>query len=431
MDMRAMTRPSSSSRRSGAARGSAWAVRFPLMRGLVALFLLAGCATREPTNPLDPENPDTGGAPQWLGALADDAAVDLAWSVPEYEDLAGVRVLDASGLAVWAGGAGDGALRIAPLPNDEDVRFRIEVRVGDGARILLPEVTATPGARIAWALDADTGYLHRLTPDARGSRLRVDALDAATARVDPETGGVLVVDFFAGAVRRLDRIGSLLWESDEFVTPLAALRTDAGWWIADPGSGTVVRLTADGARAFADSSFAFPVGLAVADSGRVWVADAGGAVVLLDESRGALVRYEGLVSPDLVAGTPDGGAWIADAGGGGLLRLDATGTIIARAPSVGGVVALTADPRLAGGVWAADRAVRRVVLVAGDGGVAAEFRDFLAPSSIAVAPDGAEIWIADAGSGRVTRQTREGVVLARSSGLSGPVTVTVAFAPVP
>ncbi|HET9234362.1 MAG TPA: hypothetical protein VFP10_09505, partial [Candidatus Eisenbacteria bacterium] len=71
------------------------------------LLVVAGCGTREHENPLDPENPDTNGEPEWLVATADDGAVDLTWRVPVYDDLDAVRLVDvANDVVLWTGGDG-------------------------------------------------------------------------------------------------------------------------------------------------------------------------------------------------------------------------------------------------------------------------------------------------------------------------------------
>ena len=83
-------------------------------RGLLALLLAAStvaCDSRSRTNPLDPDNPDTGGVPANLEALAGDDKVDLRWS-----DL-GLRGIRGFRLWRWvAGGAstqlGEGVLPI-------------------------------------------------------------------------------------------------------------------------------------------------------------------------------------------------------------------------------------------------------------------------------------------------------------------------------
>ena len=60
---------------------------------LVALLALAGCEGRLRTNPLDPENPQTGGGPLGFVALGDNSVVHLKWNgVPPNVQIAGFLI---------------------------------------------------------------------------------------------------------------------------------------------------------------------------------------------------------------------------------------------------------------------------------------------------------------------------------------------------
>ena len=74
-----------------------------------------------------------------------------------------------------------------------------------------------------------------------------------------------------------------------------------------------------------------------------------------------------------------------------------------------------------------DRRRRSVTLLDEDGGVVMTTPGFPATSSISVAPDGSEAWIADSSLGKIIRLSRTGQVLERSLDLSSPVSVSVVF----
>ena len=84
-----------------------------MFRALALLFGLAfvgGCASREHTNPFDPDNEETNGSPNLLVATAGDERVTLEWDLEEFQDLRLVRVrrrsigfvVDTNGLTVRA-----------------------------------------------------------------------------------------------------------------------------------------------------------------------------------------------------------------------------------------------------------------------------------------------------------------------------------------
>ena len=112
-----------------------------------------------------------------------------------------------------------------------------------------------------------------------------------------------------------------------------------------------------------------------------------------------------------------------------ILRIDAMGNPLVTLDGLPGVVDLAADPVLPGGAWFTDRPRDRVVLLDGDGVERGEVAGLVSPSSIAVSPDGAELWIADPGRGGVHLARRDGEVIRVTLGVTQSVAVSVAFGP--
>jgi DNA-binding beta-propeller fold protein YncE len=387
---------------------------------------VAGCSTRDHGNPLDPENPDTGGEPRWLTALADDGAVDLSWEVPYYRDLDAVRLVSTgTGAVLWTGDWGPASFRHTRLTNGVEQGYRLDLVLNAGKILHLPEETATPGPDVPWIYDAGSGSVKRLTPDGRGVRFKVSAPNGTAVTADPDSSGVLVVEFFAGRVRLLDRSGRERWRVDTLLRPIAALRDSGGWWVADVGLGSVSFYDDDGGFVYGDSSFTYPVDLALSSAGGVWVADEIGPVARLVPYQG-IAAVDSLENPLALAAAPGGGVWVADRGASTLLRLDPSGAETFRAGGYPGIEFLAADSP-SGGVWAADRNGRRVVLVGGSGEEILSVPGFPAPASLAAAPDGSEVWVADPSLGRVVRLARDGRELSRSVGATSPVSVSVLF----
>lgn len=402
------------------------------MKGMWGLLLVTmampavGCSPRDHDNPLDPRNPDTGGSPRWLAARADDAAVDLSWRVPAFVDLDAVRLFETGqNRILWVGGAGANRLRDAPVPNGVERSYRLALVLNDGTILDLPEETAVPGPLVPWIYDAGRGEVLRLTPDGR--RRRDGFFDSATLSVaaEPDSGFVLVVDFFAGRILLLDRDARERWRREDYDRPNGALRAPGGWWITDSGLASVRLLDEVGAPVYESLDFEFPVDLAPAGDSAVWVADATGPVGLLVRDRG-VTAVGTLQSPRALAPAPGGGVWVADRDAGALVRLDASAGEILRLPGYPGVEAIAADPAT-GGIWVGDRNRRRVVLLDAEGALLLVVGGFPATASLAVVPDGSEAWVADPVLGEIVRLSRTGEVLGRSEGLSTPISLSVAF----
>lgn len=65
------------------------------MRRLLPLLILAGlagCSSRERSNPFDPANPNTHGGPAGFAAFADDGRIDLKWQAVPGTSLSGFRL---------------------------------------------------------------------------------------------------------------------------------------------------------------------------------------------------------------------------------------------------------------------------------------------------------------------------------------------------
>jgi streptogramin lyase len=401
-------------------------------RVLLSFLVLAaagiGCSPRDHDNPLDPENPGTSGSPRWLTARAGDRAVDVSWAIPEFDDVASIRILrDDTGTVLWEGTVLRSTVTDAPVPNEVDLLYRIDLVLESGRVTRLPREIATPGRAIAWVYDGGSASVTRMTPDGREIRFRDFDLDASSLAVDPATGDVLVLDFFSGRVRLLDPEGTEVWVLGNLERPNTGLRGPDGWWVTDPGLGKVFLIDDTGTIAYTDSSGTFPIDLAPASGAAVWVADQSGPVYRLDPVSGRTGTIT-LTRPFVIAAAADGGAWVADRGNGNLVRLDAAADETGRVADLPGIEAMVPDP-LTDGVWLADRNRRRVARVDGTGTVVAAFGGFPAPSDLAISPDGQQIWIADPALGALIRIARDGVELTRSTGISSALSVEVAFQP--
>lgn len=394
------------------------------------ILVVAGCSTRDHDNPLDPENPSTGGEPRWLEALAGDGLVDLSWAVRNYEDLEQIQVIESgSGDPIWVGKRTEHTFTHTGLANGTDFRYHLDLKLSSGTTLTLPDEVATPGRSLPWILDFGSGYVVRMTPDGRGARVRTLDPSAVAVEADPATGEVLVVDFFGGSVRLLDTDAEEVWSSNKVFRPNAALRTAEGWWVTDSGLGSTLLFDTEGEVVFEETSLTFPVAMAPAGAGHVWVADRLGPLVKMNADSGIVVA-DTLASPYTLCEAPDGGVWVADRDADVLIRLDGAGEELVRLGGFPGIEALAADP-VNGGVWVAERSRRQILFLGPDGSELLAVPGFPSPSSLAVSPDGEEVWVVDPVLGRLVRISRSGDTLVESRGLASPTSVSVAFDPAP
>ncbi|MCA9726321.1 MAG: hypothetical protein KC729_01465 [Candidatus Eisenbacteria bacterium] len=363
------------------------------------MLLLPGCESRDPKNPFDPHNPDTGGMPALLHALAEDGAVELRWDFGDLDDPVAVRVLrgDASedpGLLtpqIEESGRGSGVYLDTAVQNDSTYQYRLEVLTPEDEWIPTQADLATPGPSEAWLGDATGGGLMRLTPDGRDLRFRVetsrDLLDlqigpggevwgadyghgevvqfardgsvleawafdgANTIAVDPLSADIWIGSFDQQQVIRINRSGGIQYrlENIGLVEDLApGTFPDGGIWFASRFAGVSRIIHDQVTRQWTE--FEWPVSLSPTAQGWIWVIDRArpGVGQILADGR---VIWSDAEMVDPKDGDLDGtgGFWVADPGRGGLIHLNGGGHEIGFL-DVGAVDAVTRDP-VRGELW--------------------------------------------------------------------------------
>src|SRR5687767_14793734 len=164
-------RPLSALPQAAAAVASLHDARSRSMRVFLALLILAiaGCSDRERSNPFDPSNPLTRGAPADFAALAGDGRIDLRWQTVSGDGLVGYRLYrrTAAESAFTALSAvlppHVGTYADLGLLNGLEHHYRIYYVFAEGDRDPPAEDVAAPGRVRPWVVDARQGKLLRLT----------------------------------------------------------------------------------------------------------------------------------------------------------------------------------------------------------------------------------------------------------------------------
>ena len=145
---------------------------------------LGACEPRPRSNPLDPENSETGGALTGFVTLASDASVEIRWQRLTQTGVLGYRVLRAR--------VGENPHYLRPAPyastttGDQDTSvvngttyvYQLVAYFESGDSAVSPADSATPDARRVIVLDAAEPSLIRLTPDLRDVLFAQPAVEA-------------------------------------------------------------------------------------------------------------------------------------------------------------------------------------------------------------------------------------------------------------
>lgn len=402
-----------------------WRFLAALAGGL--LLALLGCSDRLHVNPLDPENPDTGGRPWNLSALAADRAVELSWANYRFEDLLGFELRRAR-----AGGpestlvqvtADSGSYHDTGLEDGVDYHYRLVPRLVTGDSIQADgPITATPGPQVAWAVDTGDGLVARLAPDGRARAFRVRGfISPVAAAVSPLDHRLWVTDTFRGRVVAIDRDGQSTQVIEGFESPESIAITDDGTvvWVADETGGVVERFTPRGVSLGRTTELAAPADLALTPDGSAWVIDSrAGTAVLLDPALEQLAKVEGFVTPLGVVAVPaDTSAWVADFGGDQVAQVLRDGTVAVTIPSAS-PIGLALDPATQH-LWVASFAsgtVDRYRISGATVELIASASGFEGPIALAADPVDGGVWVADQRGDAVIKLTADGRELGRTAG---------------
>ena len=284
--------------------------------------LLAACSQRERANPLDPENPSSGGAPQGFNAVADFVSARLVWTPradlgidgfrlyrkapfdQDYVPLGGLRPATSTGY--FDGGLIDGL----------DYRYRLYYVIDGENAVRYAEDVVTAGRVRAWTVDAGGGRLIKLAPDGRDIHTaRTGFGGSSTLAVTPDHGPLWIPDELGGIVRIRD--------PQDFLGPNVPGITNQPFTVAlDPVDGTawvcdldgkVVHLTPQGTSAGGSLvNLSRPAGIAThPGTGDVWVTELTGHRVRRYDRTGVPLGARVLPSPSRVAvDSLTGIAWV-------------------------------------------------------------------------------------------------------------------------
>lgn len=403
-----------------------------------ALALLAGCSNRDRANPLDPANPNTGGAPSGFVALAGDGRVDLHWnSVSASSGLLGFHLYrktpidaDYRSIAVLppssTGYADLGAL------NGLDHRYRLYYVSDDGTdRQPGVEDVATPGRVRIWVVDGGRDALYRVTPDGRRIAATYTGFNAPSeVAVDSVSGAVWVSDSFGGRVVVLNpatnvriTIPGLVTPSGLAVDPLARVT-----WVCDEGGGRVYAFDPIG-----DPSGAALEPLDVPIAAAVDVFDR--SVLVCERNANKLRRYASdhsllatiaINRPSRVAvDSLTRRAWVTSFESGTLSSVLPSFTGLEHTISgLQGPIGVAVDARR-GRIWVAESTIGRATAYDRSGNVLIRATSLPQVREVAIEPESGEVWAVLPNDGKLVRLTPAGTVRQWLTTFSQPLGVAI------
>ena len=224
-----------------------------LLAALV-FMLLASCTERPRLNPIDPQNPATGGKPTGLRVIAELDTIQLSWNALAIRDLSGYNVYrqlahESSFTLIGQTSAPTASFRDVSKRFNLAHNYYVTARVNDLETAPSDEVTVTPGPTIAWVADADSRAVIKLTHDGAHEILRSRAfVSPYRLKVDSKRGVIWVWDEFTGELGSIDQKGERLGVYGRYfdAVGLALDEEDGSVWIGDNNEHVLARHDADG-----------------------------------------------------------------------------------------------------------------------------------------------------------------------------------------
>lgn len=411
--------------------------RVPLLILAALAVAVAGCGTRERSNPFDPGNPSTRGQPVGFAATAGDRLVTLSWRPASAPDLQGFRVFRrgenestfvpiTSILSPGSSGYGDFG-----VPNGVTQHYQLYYVFFDGRSGVPATDLATPGPLKVWVADYRAGRLARVAPDGRRvADADPDFTAPSHVAINPVSGVVWASDAFAGRlVLTFPGSGTRLEISSVLSPGAIALDPVRGeGWVCDPTADLVRRFTEMGQPLSPSlGPVQDPLGIAVdREDGSVWVCDnAGNRVRHFTRTGGSLANIA-LDRPSRVAvDSLTRTAWITSFTTGRIYTFDPVGVPLDTFTVARGPIGVAIDPRR-DVVWVADATSSELLRLAPDGTVLGRTGGVTGVTEIDVDPGSGEVWATSPSTGQVFRVGATGTLLRRLPGFSEPFGISVA-----
>jgi hypothetical protein len=417
-------------------------------RGLIAaLLLLAGCTTRDRSNPLDPRNEVTQGALVGFNAIAADGVVELRWPLLRVDGVLGYR------LQRWRPGGTPQILGTADynpdaiaaedptVTNDSTYVYRLIAHLDTGDSVLSAVDTVTPGVRRIFALAAGIPSFVRLTPDARDVLYELAVKESyVDMELDRSSGLLWLASEDAGEVIRRAPEGGIVGALIEPGSPgdLSVSSNRGIGWVVSLTSGTVISYGPDVNDPAPQRSISDVLEPRIVEAGTtdpsVWIGNEGGDVFRFRAQDlvelGAWSLGQGPIRA-IALDEATGGAWVATRGLTGSLTFvnpsDSSATLVRSALS--NVADLAVDSAT-GDLWISERGpsnvgAGRLTLITRAGATLTSVSS-IEPYGIDVDPTDGSCWVSDLRSGRILNIGRNGATLRASPLLLTPYAVRVA-----
>lgn len=425
-----------------------WSTLLP-WKVFFVIFLLAGCSDRQRVNPLDPENPETGGRPTGLSVVSILDTIAVRWDA--------LRLRDLSGFSLYRKRANESDFSpladLGPRQNqflDTAARYgvahsyRLTARVNGFESPPSDIATVTPGPTLTWVADFDDRSIVKLSHDGQHAITRTLLfLPAFRITVDAQRGAVwaLLTDrpsLTSGELARFDLNGNPLGRSGDFtgIVDFALDASDGSIWVADSLGEGLIRFDREGRQIAQRKNVPKLAALAYNKfTDELWALAAHSGQLLRIASQ-PVVDTLFITTQNFISGAPraidfnqnTGAAWIAL--GDSVICVDREGNNRFKANASFRFASRVAVDQLTGVCWVIDESLyffrdSRVLKFGVAGEMLFEVNGFDRPQALSVNPFDSSCYVADTLRGRTVIISSAGAVLPGYNDLISPFDIEV------
>ncbi len=414
-------------------------LKISIIAGLL-VFVLLSCAERDRLNPIDPQNPITGGRPQRLRIYSDLDVIVVQW---DRLDLKGIQ-----GYHIYRSSAVDSAFRpIALLPPDSSrfidrgvtfdqiYRYFLTVLAGDFETPSSDTIGIVPGPTNIWATDVYNRRIIKISHDGSHEirQIGVDGYPWAIA-YDGEQRNIWYSDVLQNRIYRIhQQVAESIFDlrSGDPIDLALDIRNNR-IWIADQILGRVYAFNRQGQKIGEKGDFKKPVSLDfVSSEGSCWVVDAKAKnLTKISAGLNPMGQISNFVSPSCVAVNQlSGECWVADSSR--VVRIDLKGRIRLSIERPGSFLRYLAVDSELDHCWVIDFSFlanqSRLLCFNNTGEQLVQLSGLSWPTNLKVNPYDHCCVLADAGSGRVLKISPQGQVIGEVSGYYYPRGLFIEF----
>jgi DNA-binding beta-propeller fold protein YncE len=390
---------------------------------------LSHCTDRKRLNPIDPQNPETGGRLRGLRIYSEQDRVVIQWKQLQLKDIQGFRIYRKQDSDLPFN-----PIHLAPPDSNQFIDYGlvynkkydyfVTILGGDFETPGSDTVSIIPGPTIIWATDVYNRRILKISHDGAHEikQIAVDGYPWALA-YDNENNVLWYTDVFLNRVYNIKSQTAEIVLDISYGEPIDLVmdKSNDRVWVADETQGKIFVFNRQGEKVGEKGGFERPVSIdCFLSDGSCWIADSKTKTVTkISNTLQTIVQIKDLIDPTSIAiNQLSGDCWVADSSR--ILYFDIKGRLkltIASQVSFPRYLAVDSE---SGNCWILDfsffASQSRLFCFNNDGDKLLEIPGFSWPENLKINPYDQSCIVTDSGAGRILKISLDGTIIGQITG---------------